>query len=33
MSYFAGSEHGRIRAMLIVDAADEAEIHLRLAAA
>jgi hypothetical protein len=29
----AGSEHGRIRAMLIVDAADEAEIHLRLAAA
>lgn len=26
----AGSEHGRIRAMLIVDAVDEAEIHLRL---
>jgi uncharacterized protein YciI len=27
----AGSEHGRIRALVIVDAADEAEIHRRLA--
>ena len=27
----AGSENGRIRALLIVDAADEAEIHRRLA--
>ena len=27
----AGSESGRIRAMVIVDAADEAEIHWRLA--
>ncbi|MDP9332086.1 MAG: hypothetical protein M3Q30_02060 [Actinomycetota bacterium] len=27
----AGSEHGRIRVLLIVDAADEAEIHRRLA--
>lgn len=27
----AGSEHGRIRALLIVDAADEEEIGLRLA--
>ena len=26
-----GSEHGRLRALLIVDAADEAEIHDRLA--
>ena len=27
----AGSEHGRIRALVIVDAVDEAEIHRRLA--
>ncbi|MGA9102650.1 YciI family protein [Aeromicrobium sp.] len=27
----AGSEHGRIRAMVIMDVADEAEIHQRLA--
>ena len=27
----AGSEHGRIRVLLIIDAADEAEIHRRLA--
>jgi uncharacterized protein YciI len=27
----AGSEHGRVRALLIVNAADEAEIHGRLA--
>jgi uncharacterized protein YciI len=27
----AGSESGRIRAMVIIDAADEAEINLRLA--
>ena len=27
----AGSENGRIRALVIVDAADEAEIHRRLA--
>ena len=27
----AGSEHGRVRALLIVDAGSEAEIHRRLA--
>jgi uncharacterized protein YciI len=27
----AGSEHGRVRALLIVDAESEAEIHRRLA--
>ncbi len=27
----SGSEHGRIRALVIVDAADEADIHRRLA--
>ena len=27
----AGSEHGRIRVLLIINAADEAEIHRRLA--
>jgi uncharacterized protein YciI len=27
----AGSEHGRVRALVIVDAASEAEIHRRLA--
>lgn len=27
----AGSEHGRIRALLVVEAVDEAEIHRRLA--